>query len=150
MLSPSLSLQVDLARRHGDLDVLGLDGGVGQDLVAAFDGLDALGMGRHPGFEHVPGPGQALDVIDVGMGGDDHLARGQVEVHLADQLDDLVDRFQQADVDENELGAAVDEVDVDPEPPAGLVVHLDDVRKEIFPSQHVGDPAAPGTRSLLS
>ncbi len=70
------------------------------------------------------------------MGGDDHLAGGQVEVHLADQLDDLPDGILVADVDEQELGAAINEIDVDTQPSAGLVVHLDDVGKQILPRQH--------------
>ena len=44
--------------------------------------------------------------------------------------------FEVADVDEQELAAAVDEVDVDAQAAAGLVVHLDDVGKEILPRQH--------------
>ena len=125
---------VDLARRHRDLDVLRLDGGKGHDLVAGLERLDAQRMGGDLGLEQFPGPGQALDVVGVGMRGDHHLAGGQVEVHLADQLDDFVDGFEIADVDQDELAAAVDEIDVDAQPPAGLVVHLDDVREEIFPS----------------
>ncbi len=94
--------------------------------------LDAERMGGHLGLEQLAGAGHALDVIGVGVRGDDHLAGGQVEVHLADQLDDLVDGVQVADVDEQELAAAVDEVDVDAQAAAGLVVHLDDAGKRYF------------------
>ena len=41
-----------------------------------------------------------------------------------------------ADVDEQEFAAAVDEIDIDSQASAGLVVHLDHVREEIFPRQH--------------
>src|SRR5262249_46214061 len=63
----------------------------------------------------------------------DGLAGGQVEVHLADQLDQLVHVIQVAHVNEQELRAAVDQVDVDAQAPASLVVHLDDAREERFP-----------------
>ena len=120
---------VDLARRHRDVDVLRLDGGVGQISSPRLQRLDALGVGGDLGLEQFLGAGDALDVVGVGVRGDDHLAGGQVEVHLADQLDDLVDGVEIADVDEQEFAAAVDEVDVDAQAAAGLVVHLDDVRE---------------------
>src|SRR5262249_59416810 len=80
----------------------------------------------------------ALNVVGVGVRGDDHLAGGQVEVHGADEVDDLREGVEPADVDEQELGAAVDEIDVDPQAPAGLVVQLDHVRKEVLPLAHDG------------
>ena len=43
------------------------------------------------------------------------------EVELADQLDDLVDRLVEADVDQQPLGAVVDQIDVAAQPLAGLV-----------------------------
>src|SRR5262249_54183757 len=82
--------------------------------------------------------------IDVGVRGQDHLAVRQVEVHQADQLDDLVDGLLQADVDEEELAAAVDEIDVDAEGTARLVVHLDDVREDVFAWEHGRGPARRG------
>ena len=103
-------------------------------------------MGGDLRLEQLLGPGHALDVIGVGVRGDDHLAVGQVEIHPANQIDDLVGRFQIADVDQQELAAAVDEIDVDAQPPAGLVVHLDDVREQVLPGQH--DCRAP-QRSLI-
>ena len=44
----------------------------------------------------------------------------------ADQLEDLGQLVEESDVDEGELGAAVDQVDVHAQPPASLHVHLDD------------------------
>src|SRR5262249_26434016 len=67
---------------------------------------------------------------------DQHLAARQVEVHLPDQLDDLADGVLEADVDEQPFAAAVDQEDVDAEPPPGLVVHLDDVGEQVFPLAH--------------
>ena len=141
---------IDLAGRHRDLEVLlGLDGGVGHDLVAGLQRLDAERMGGHLGLEQFLGAGEALDVVGVGVRGDDHLAGGQVEIHLPDQLDDLVDRVEVADVDEQELAAAVDEIDVDAQAPAGLVVHLDDVGEEILPRQHDRRPCKKRISSLM-
>ena len=69
-------------------------------LVAALQGGDAERVGRHPGPEQLLGPGDPLDVVGVGVGGDDHLAGGQVEVHLADQVDNLVRGVKKSDVDQ--------------------------------------------------
>ena len=80
---------VDLAARHGDVDALGVDPGVGEDLVPFLDGGDALGVGGDLALEDFTGARQPLGVIDVGVGGDDQLARGQAEIHLADQLEDV-------------------------------------------------------------
>ena len=66
------------------------------------------------------GAGNSLNMIGVSVGGDQHLASGQIEVHLANQIDNLVDGVKIADVDQEKLAAAVDQVDVDPEPPTGL------------------------------
>ena len=48
IMSPSLSSEIDLAGRHRDREVLGLDGGVGHDLVAGLQRLDASADGRRP------------------------------------------------------------------------------------------------------
>ena len=71
-------------------------------------------------------------MIGVGVGRDDHLAAGQVEVHLANQFHNLVNGFHVTDIDQQELAAAVDEVDIDPQPAPRLVVHLDDVGEKVF------------------
>jgi hypothetical protein len=70
------------------------------------------------------------------VGRDDHFAGGQVEIHQPDQLDNLRNGVQVADIDEQEFAAAVDKLDIDPQPAAGLVVHLNDVRKKVLPLQH--------------
>ena len=102
-------------------------------------GSTDLRMGGDLGLEQLAGVGRSLDVVGVGVRGDEHLAGGQVEIHLPDQLDDLVDACRDSRCrSSSELAAAVDEIDVDAQAPAGLVVHLDDVGKEIFPGQHGG------------
>jgi hypothetical protein len=75
-------------------------------------------------------------MVGVGVSRDEQLARGQVKIHPAYQIDNLGNRVQVTDVDEKELTAAVDEIDVDPQPPPSLVIQLDDVRKKVLPLQH--------------
>jgi hypothetical protein len=53
-------------------------------------------------------------VVHVGVRGDDRLALGEREVKLTDQLDDLVDRVIEPDVDQQPLVSIVDQVDVAP------------------------------------
>src|SRR5262245_7706618 len=93
-------------------------------------------MGGDGRFEQFLSPGDALDMIRVRVRGDDHLARGQVKVHATDDVDDLFDGFKIADVDEEELAAAVDQVHIDAEASPGLIVHLDDMREQILPLEH--------------
>src|SRR5262249_20235034 len=131
-----VELQVDLAARHGDFDALGLDGGIGHDFVATLEGGDAKRMRGDPGPQQLLGPGRALDMVGVRVGGNQHLALRQTKVHLADKVDDLFHGVEVANIDEKELGAAVDQVDVDAQAATGLVVQLDDVRKEIFALFH--------------
>ena len=83
-----------------------------------FDSSDALGMGGDDASEDLAGAGQPLDVVDVGVRGDDQLACGQAEIHLPDQLQDIGELVEESDVDQGELGSAVDQVDVDPQPPS--------------------------------
>ena len=127
---------VDLAAGHRNVNVLGVDPGVGEDLVALFDGADALGVRDHLALENLAGPGEALGVIDVGMGRDDHLAGGEAEVHLPDQLEHVGQLVEEADVDQGVLRAAVDQVDVHPHPALRLVVHLDHAREDVTPLDH--------------
>ena len=77
--------------------------------------------------------GQALNVVDVGVRGDQRLAVRQRKIELADQLDDLVDRFLEADVDQQPLVPVEDQIDVAAQALPGLVVHFDDVGKDRLP-----------------
>ena len=54
-------------------------------------------MGRDFRLEELPGLGEPLRVIDVGVGRDQHLAFAERKIHLPNQLDDLFDGFLQAD-----------------------------------------------------
>src|SRR5262249_16321804 len=126
-----VKLQVDGARGHRNLDALCFDRRVGRNLVTALDRLDAERVRRHLRLEQFLGPCDALNVVGVRVRGDDHLAGGQVEVHPPDQFDDFLDRVEETDVDEHELAAAVDQVNVHSQPPSGLVIHLDDVWEQI-------------------
>ena len=133
---PLVDRPVDLATGHWDVDALCVDACIGQDLVPFLDGGDALGVGGDLAAEDFAGAGEALGVIDVGVGGDDQLAGRQAEIHLADQLEHVRELIEEADVDRGELGAAVDEVDVHTQSTTGLVVHLQHARKDITPLDH--------------
>ena len=85
--------------------------------------------------------GQALNVVDVGVRGDQRLAVRQRKVELANQLDDLVDRLFVADVDQQPFGPVVDQVDVAAQPLTGLVVDFDDVREDRLPLDHRSRPS---------
>ena len=140
MTSPSLSMTSTL---HGGIGISKFCALIVAKVMISSpvsSGFDAGRMGGDLRLEQFSGAGDALNVIGVGVRGDQHLAGGQVEIHLANQLDDLVDGVEIADVDQQEFAAAIDEIDIDAQPAAGLVVHLDDVRKEILPWQHEGDP----------
>src|SRR5262249_29888834 len=76
--------QIDLARRHGDLNSLSLDRGVRLNLVGRIRRTDAEWMGRDLGLEAVFGGLEPLDVVGVGVGSDDHLAFREAEIRLAD------------------------------------------------------------------
>ena len=80
--------------------------------------------------------GKALDVVDVGMRRNQALAVGQGKIELADQLDDRLDGVFEPDVDQHPIRTVVDQVDVAAQPLAGLVVHLDDMRKNGLPCEH--------------
>ena len=93
-------------------------------------------MGHDRALEDLAGPGQPLDVVHVGMGGDDQLAGREAEVHLPDQLQDVGQLVEEADVDQGVFRAAVDQVDIDPHPAASLVVHLDHAGEQEMPLNH--------------
>ena len=93
-------------------------------------------MGGHLALEDLAGPGQALGVVGVGVGRDDHLAGREAEVHLADQLEDVDQLVEEPDVDQGVFGAAVDQVDVHAQPAPGLDVHLDHAGEQVVPLDH--------------
>ena len=71
---------------------------------------------------------KCLNVVGVGVRGEDHLALRQREIHRPDEVDDFVQRLGLTDVEQREFGAAVDEVDVHAEGFPGRDIQLDDVR----------------------
>ncbi len=121
---------------HRDVDALGVDPGVGQDLIAFLDGGNAPGMGDDLALEDLAGPAESLGVVDVGVGGDDHLAGGQAEIHLPDQFQHVGQLVEESDVDQGEFGTAIDQVDVHTQAPPRLVVHLQDAGKQVTPLDH--------------
>ena len=127
---------VELDRRHFQVDVLGGDFGERLDPIAGGQRLGRQRMADDRRLQDLIELGQPLDVIDVGVGGDQHPALRQRKIELADQLDDLVDRFLEADVDQQPIGTVVDQIDVAAQPLAGLVVDLDHMGENRFTLQH--------------
>src|SRR5436190_8175628 len=78
----------------------------------------------------------SLNVIDVGVRRDQHLAFAQREVHLPDQLDDFLDRLLQADIDEQPIASLKHEINAAAEDFRRLKTHLDDIRKYRLAGQH--------------
>ena len=127
---------IDLHRRHLEMDVLRRDLGKRLDPVAALERLDRQGMGDDRSLEERLRLGQPLDVIDVGMRSDQPPAGREGEVELADHLHDLVDGLGVADVDEHPVAVVINEIDVATDPPARLVVHLDDTGENRAALEH--------------
>jgi len=126
----------DFDRRQGHVDALRRDFGETEQPIAAAERTGRQRMCRRGGPQHLFSFGQALDVIDVGVRGDDRPALRQRKIHVADQFHDLLDRVVVADVDQQPLVGVVNQVHVGPDHMAGLVVHLDDVRKNRLALQH--------------
>ena len=104
--------------------------------IAAGQGLGGQRVADDLGLQQLVDLGQSLNVVDVGVRGDQHLAVRQREIELADQLDDLVDRLLVADVDQQPLGVVVDQVDVAAQALARLDVHFDHVGKDRLALEH--------------
>ena len=127
---------IDLHRRHFEMDVLRRDLGERLDPIAALEGLDGERVGEDRRFEDRLGLRQPLDVIDVGMRGDEGPAGREGEIELTDHLHDLVDGLGVADVDEHPVAVVINQIDVATDPPARLVVHLDDTGENRAALEH--------------
>ncbi len=128
--------RVELHRRHFQVDVLRLDFGERFEPVALGQRLGRLGMPADRGLQSLFDFGQALNVIDVGVRGDQRFAIRQREIELADQIDDFVDRFLKADVDQHPLVLVEHQIDIAAQPLPGLVVHFDDMGKNWLALEH--------------
>ncbi len=93
-------------------------------------------MSRDGSLEQLLGFGEALDVVDVGVCSDERLAVSEGEVEHSDRLDDFIDDFFVADIDQNPLVLVIDEVDVATENSPQLVVDFDDVGEKRFALEH--------------
>ena len=145
---PFVDRLVDLALRHLDPDVLGVDPGEGQQLVPVAERGDARRVGHDLALQDLARPRQPLGVVDVGVRGEDHLAGREAEVHLADQLEDVGQLVEEADVDQRVFLAAVDQVDVHAEAASRLDVQLDHAGEDVVALDHAGArlPDRDGTR----
>jgi hypothetical protein len=84
---------------------------------------------------------KTLDMVDVGVGGDQRHALGKGKIELADNLQALIDRIFIADVDESPIVVVVvDQINAATDPAASLVVQLNDVREQglTFENCHQG------------
>src|SRR5208282_832796 len=70
---------IHLAAGHGKMNSLGVDPGVGENLVALFESLDTAGMSRDRALEDLAGAGQPLGVVHISMRGHDQLASREAE-----------------------------------------------------------------------
>ena len=137
MRSPSLTQHFDLHRRHVEVHILGGDLGVGDELVARFERLGRERMAGDRRLEQLLRLGEALDVVDVGVRGDQRHALREREIELADDLQALVDRVFVADVDQRPVVVVVvDQIDAAADPPPGLMIQLDDVREQGLTLEH--------------
>jgi hypothetical protein len=118
------------------VNVLGVDYG---------ERLDEVSLGQSLGGQSVAADGrlqslfemrEALNVIDIGVSGDNCLAIGEGKIELPDQLENLIGRLLKANVDQNPFCPVEDQIHIAPEPLAGLVIDLDDVRKDGLARQH--------------
>jgi hypothetical protein len=133
-----IQFDIDFAPRHRYFDILSLDEGISDDLVAGLKRLDSHRVRGDFGSEQFLCSCESLGMVRVGMRRDDHLAGVQRKVHLAHHLDDFWHCFEIADVNEYVFAASVDQIDVASDAPAGLQVHLDDtlVVKDITAFHH--------------
>jgi hypothetical protein len=128
---------VDFHRRHFEVQVLGGDLGVGRELVAGFERLGGERVRSELGLEDLLGLGHALDVVDVGVRGDQRDALREGEVELADDFEALVDGVFVADVDQGPAAIIiVNQVDRAADAAAGLLVELDDVGEDGVALEH--------------
>ena len=92
---------------------------------------DRLGRGEH--FLRFFEP---LDVIDVGVRGDEVFAVSQGEVHLADHVDDFGHGVLVADIDQHPVGFGEHQINAASQAAPRLDVHFDDVGEDLTPGQH--------------
>ena len=131
-----LQLTVDLEGRHIHVDLLGLDLCEGPQLVAGFERRNGPRMSKDGGFQELFRLGHALNVIDVGVSGDQHLALAEREIHVADQLNDFLDGFIEANVDQQPIAAVKNQIDAAAENLPRLEVHFDHIRKNRLAGEH--------------
>ena len=95
-----------------------------------------LRVRRRLRFQALAGRSQPLDVIGVRVRRDQHLALGQREIELADQLDHFVECVILPDIDERPFVPAVDQIDIHAERLGCLKIQFNHTGEEIFPGDH--------------
>ena len=82
----------DLHGRHLEVNILGGDLGEGHQLVARFQRLGRKRVAGDRRFENLLRLGETLDVVHIGMRGDQRDALREWKIELANDLQAVVDR----------------------------------------------------------
>ena len=127
---------LELHGGHFHVDILSVDLGKRLDEVSLGQRFGRQAMAADGRLQGLLEMGQALDVIDVGVGGNDRLAIRKWEIKLPDQFENLIGRVLKADIHQQPLGRIVDQIHIAPQPLAGLVIDLDHMGKNGFTKQH--------------
>jgi hypothetical protein len=75
-------------------------------------------------------------VVGIGVGGNNHAAVGQAEVHTTNQVYNFPDSFLESDVDQDKFATAIDKINIHSQTLLRLVVHLDNPGQQVLPSNH--------------
>ncbi len=126
----------NLDRRHFQVDVLGFDFGERLQPIARLQRPGRQRMGRDIGAQKLLGLRQPLNVVDVGVGGDERFALRKREVELADQLHNLVHCLVIADVDQQPLLGVVNHVNITSQHLPRLKIRLDHMRENGLANEH--------------
>ena len=100
-------------------------------LSPVFERLGGERVSSDRCLEKLLGLGEALDVVDIGVRGDQRDALREREIKLPNDLEAVVDCVFVADVDERPIVVVVvDQIDAATDPPPGLMIQLNDMRKQ--------------------
>lgn len=133
-----VDLVFDLNGRHCHLQVLRLDDRQRLERVARGQRFNRVGMRRDGRLQNLLGFRQSLDVVDVGVSGDQRFATRERKVQSANDFDEVIDGLFVTNVDQDPFIGIMDQVDVAPKHFTGLEVQLDHAGKQGFSCEHIG------------
>ena len=127
----------DFHRWHIEQDSLGSNFGVSRQFFASFEITGRGRVARDTCFEDLFGLGESLNVINIRVRGDQCDTFRKREIELADQFNTFINRIFVANVDQRPLArVAVNQVNAAADPPPGLMVKFNNVRKNRSPFEH--------------